>query len=146
MTAPVLILIGEADQWNSADACKTLRSLAQPDSASIDLTVYPGVHHAFDVAQLKPGGGPDGQWLEYDEPAARDAEKKTRMDDTCRRCRLSAVFIIKNKSEDWGQGVRPGTIRLRKEILCRQCSGPGGIMLASWLTASVIRRHVASPW
>jgi dienelactone hydrolase len=78
MTAPVLILIGEADQWNSADACKTLRNLAQPDSASIDLTVYPGVHHAFDVAQLKPGRGPDGRWLEYDEPATRDAEKKTR--------------------------------------------------------------------
>ena len=54
MTAPVLILIGEADQWNSADACKTLRNLAQPDSASIDLTVYPGVPHAFDVAQLSP--------------------------------------------------------------------------------------------
>ena len=30
MTAPVLILIGEADQWNGADACKTLRNLAQP--------------------------------------------------------------------------------------------------------------------
>ena len=60
MTAPVLILIGEADQWNGADACKTLRNLARPDSASIDLTVYPGVHHAFDVAQLKPGRSSDG--------------------------------------------------------------------------------------
>src|SRR5262249_3592385 len=78
MTAPVLILIGEADQWNGADACKTLRNLAQPDSASIDLTVYPRVHHAFDVAQLKPGRSSDGRWLEYDEPAARDAEQKTR--------------------------------------------------------------------
>jgi len=78
MTAPVLILIGEADQWNGADACKTLRNLARPDSASIDLTVYPGVHHAFDVAQLKPGRSSDGRWLEYDEPAARDAEHKTR--------------------------------------------------------------------
>ena len=45
---------------------------------AIDLTVYPGVHHAFDVAQLKPGRGPNGRWLEYEEPAARDAEKKTR--------------------------------------------------------------------
>ena len=74
----MLILIGEADQWNAADACKTLRNLAQPGSASIDRTVYPGVHHAFDVAQLKPGRGTNGRWLEYDEPAARDAEKKTR--------------------------------------------------------------------
>ena len=78
MTAPVLILIGEADQWNGADACKTLRNLARPDSALIDLTVYPGVHHAFDVARLKPGRSSDGRWLEYDEPAAHDAEEKTR--------------------------------------------------------------------
>src|SRR5262249_16618722 len=48
MTAPVLILIGEADQSNGADACKTLRNLAWPNSASIDLAVYPGVHQAFD--------------------------------------------------------------------------------------------------
>ena len=78
MTAPVLILIGEADQWNRADACKTLRNLASLDSASIGVTVYPGVHHAFDVAQLKPGRSSDGRWLEYDEVAARDAEEKTR--------------------------------------------------------------------
>jgi hypothetical protein len=32
-----------------------MRNLARPDSASIDLTVYPGVHHAFDVAQLLIG-------------------------------------------------------------------------------------------
>ena len=78
MTAPALVLIGEADQWNEADACKALRNRARADSASIDLTVYPGVHHAFDVAQLKPGRGPTGRWVEYDELAARDAEEKTR--------------------------------------------------------------------
>jgi len=38
----------------------------------------PGVHHAFDVAQLKPGRSSAGRWLEFDEPAARDAEEKTR--------------------------------------------------------------------
>jgi dienelactone hydrolase len=78
MTAPVLILIGGADEWNAADACKTLRNHARPDSAPIDLTVYQGIHHAFDVVQLKPGRGSTGRWLEYDEPAARDAEEKTR--------------------------------------------------------------------
>ena len=58
--------------------CKTLRNLARPDSASINLIVYPGVHHGFDVAQLKPGRSSDGRWLEYAEPAAHDAEEKTR--------------------------------------------------------------------
>jgi dienelactone hydrolase len=47
-------------------------------SASIDLTVYSGVHHACDVAQLKPGRSSAGRWLEFDEPAARDAKEKTR--------------------------------------------------------------------
>jgi dienelactone hydrolase len=78
MTAPMLILIGEADQWNSADACTTMKNLARPESASISLTVYPGVHHAFDVVQLKPGLSSDGRWLEYNEPAARDAEARVR--------------------------------------------------------------------
>jgi dienelactone hydrolase len=78
MTAPLLILIGEADEWNSADACETLRNRARPDSAPIDLTIYPGVHHAFDVAQLKPGRRSIGRWVEYDELAARDAADKTR--------------------------------------------------------------------
>jgi dienelactone hydrolase len=77
MTAPLLILIGESDEWTRADDCKALRDRA-PESASIDLTVYPGVHHAFDVAQLKPGLRSLGRWLEYDELAARDAEEKTR--------------------------------------------------------------------
>lgn len=78
MAAPLLILIGDADEWNSADACETLKKRARPESAPIDLAVYPGVHHAFDVAQLKPGRRVSGKWLEYDEAAARDAEIRAR--------------------------------------------------------------------
>jgi dienelactone hydrolase len=77
MTAPVLILIGEADQWNAANNCKNLRNRARSDNATIDLTVYPGVHHAFDVVQLKPNRSSAGRWIEFDELAARDAEEKT---------------------------------------------------------------------
>ena len=51
---------------------------ARPDGATIALTVYPGAHHAFDVAELKPGTPSLGHWLEYDEPTARDAEQKLR--------------------------------------------------------------------
>ena len=78
MTAPVLILIGDADQLNAAEACQGLKTRALPESAPIDLILYPGVQHAFDVTQLKPGRSSIGQWgLEYDEVAARDAEAKT---------------------------------------------------------------------
>jgi hypothetical protein len=51
---------------------------ARPDGAPIALTVYPGVHHNFDVAQLTPGVRHFGHWLEYNEPAAKDGEEKTR--------------------------------------------------------------------
>jgi dienelactone hydrolase len=76
MTTPVLVLIGEADEWNSAERCREVAARRRPDSAPIALSVYPGVHHAFDVAQLSPGIRAWGGWVEYNEPAAKDAEKK----------------------------------------------------------------------
>ena len=51
---------------------------SRPDGARIALTVYPGAYHAFDVAQLKPGTRSLGHWLEYNEPAAKDAEQRVR--------------------------------------------------------------------
>lgn len=78
MTAPTLVLIGEADDWNPAERCREMVAHSRPDGATITLTVYPGAYHAFDVAQLKPGIRSLGHWLEYNEPAARDAEQKLR--------------------------------------------------------------------
>ena len=76
MTAPTLVLIGEADDWNPAERCREMVAHSRPDGATIALSVYPGVYHAFDVAELKPGVRFLGHWLEYNEPAARDAEQK----------------------------------------------------------------------
>jgi dienelactone hydrolase len=78
MTAPTLILIGEADEANPAERCREMVAHARPDGAPITLTVYPGAHHGFDVAQLIPGIRFRGYWMEYSEPAAKDAEEKTR--------------------------------------------------------------------
>ena len=78
MTAPTLILIGEADEASPVERCREMVAHARPDGAPIALTVYPGVHHNFDVAQLTPGVRYLGHWLEYNEPAAKDAEEKTR--------------------------------------------------------------------
>ena len=69
LTAPTLILM---------EQCREMVALARPDGAPIALTVYPGVHHNFDVALLTPGVRYRGFWLEYNEPAAKDAEEKTR--------------------------------------------------------------------
>jgi dienelactone hydrolase len=78
MTAPTLVLIGEADDWNPAERCREMVKHARPDGAAITLTVYPGAHHGFDVVELKPGIRAIGHWLEYNEAAAKDAEEKTR--------------------------------------------------------------------
>jgi dienelactone hydrolase len=78
MTAPTLILIGESDEWSPVEQCREMVARARPDSAPIALTVYPGVHHNFDFAKLVHGVRYLGYWLEYNEPAAKDAEEKTR--------------------------------------------------------------------
>jgi dienelactone hydrolase len=78
LTAPTLILIGEADDWNSAERCRQMVAHMRPDSAPIALTVYPGAHHGFNFAMLQPGRSSFGHWLEYNEPAAKDAEENVR--------------------------------------------------------------------
>ena len=78
LTAPTLILTGEADEMSLVEQCRQMVAHARPRGAPIALTVYPGVHHNFDVALLNPGVRFRGLWLEYDEPAARDAEAKVR--------------------------------------------------------------------
>jgi dienelactone hydrolase len=78
MTAPTLILIGAADDWTPAERCRVMVSHARPDGAPIALTVYPGAHHGFNFAILQPGRSSLGHWLEYNEPAARDAEAKVQ--------------------------------------------------------------------
>lgn len=76
-TAPVLIMIGEADDWTPADRCREMVAHVGPDSAPITLHVYPDVHHGFDFAVLKPSRRALGHSVEYDKLAAKDAEERT---------------------------------------------------------------------
>jgi dienelactone hydrolase len=76
MTAPTLILIGEADDWTPAKTCRGLAALPRREGAAVEFTVYPGAYHGFDVRPLQPGIRYLGHWLEYNEPAAKDAEEK----------------------------------------------------------------------
>jgi dienelactone hydrolase len=78
MTAPTLILVGQADDWTPAERCRSMAAHARPDSAPIALTVYPGAHHAFDVTQFQPGVRILRHQCEYDPSAALDAERKLR--------------------------------------------------------------------
>jgi dienelactone hydrolase len=64
LTAPTLILMGEADDWTPADRCRNMATHTPPDSAPIELTIYPGVYHAFDVVKLQPGRRYRGHWVD----------------------------------------------------------------------------------
>src|ERR1044072_6365246 len=46
--APLLILIGENDDWTPAEPCQKLADAAQGAGYPISIKVYPGAHHAFD--------------------------------------------------------------------------------------------------
>jgi len=46
--APVLILIGERDDWTPAAPCVTLAEEAQKAHQPVAIKVYPGAHHSFD--------------------------------------------------------------------------------------------------
>jgi dienelactone hydrolase len=78
LIVPTMILIGEADDSNPAEACRGMTALPHREGARLDLTVYPGAYHAFDVREFQPGMHVRGHWFEYNEPAATDAWEKVR--------------------------------------------------------------------
>jgi len=46
--APLLILIGEADDWTPAEPCIRLAEASQAAGYPVEIKVYPGAHHSFD--------------------------------------------------------------------------------------------------
>jgi dienelactone hydrolase len=90
MTAPVLVLIGDADTWTPSADCEAMAAgrteLGAPrgagDRSSIELVVYPGAHHSFDQMELAlvPGRGVTvhGHRVEYNEDATRRAIARVR--------------------------------------------------------------------
>jgi len=46
--APLLILIGEKDDWTPAPVCVTLAASTRATEHPVAITVYPGAHHSFD--------------------------------------------------------------------------------------------------
>ncbi|MBI3506750.1 MAG: dienelactone hydrolase family protein [Proteobacteria bacterium] len=48
--APLLILIGELDDWTPAEQCRQLAAKAKAEGHPVELVVYPDAHHSFDSA------------------------------------------------------------------------------------------------
>ena len=78
---PLLILIGDKDDWTRADRCRTLQAsgLSRPDL--VDAVYYPDDVHAFDgnvKDRTVAGSGGKTHRLAYDPIAAPDAEARTK--------------------------------------------------------------------
>jgi dienelactone hydrolase len=87
----VLVLIGDADDWTpSSSSCEAmvagrteLGALRTPgDRSLIELVIYPGAHHGFDLVDLSlaPTRGVTayGHRVEYNEEAMKNAIARVR--------------------------------------------------------------------
>ena len=75
LDAPLLVLIGEADDWTIAFRCERM-VLVGPTEHTITLKVYPGATHAFDVDL--PDRELLGHTMKFHPSAARDTEARVR--------------------------------------------------------------------
>ena len=76
VTAPTLILIGEADEWTLASSCRDMLARRTGNGSPVTLIVYPGAHHSFDVPA--PERQLFGYRLAYNAAAAENATQEVR--------------------------------------------------------------------
>jgi dienelactone hydrolase len=69
-SVPVLVLIGEKDDWTPAAKCQAVTG-----KADFNVVVYPGDTHAFTMNFGKPIDFA-GHHMEYDEKATQDAQQR----------------------------------------------------------------------
>jgi dienelactone hydrolase len=77
MTVPALIMIGELDDWTPANECRNLAegrddwgiSREKGQGIPIEISVYPGAYHDFDVPRFRTPEKVLGHHLEFNEEA-----------------------------------------------------------------------------
>lgn len=79
LNAPLLILIGEADDWTPADRCVAMLP-KEKASAGVTLKVYPGAFHGFDTAGANASvrGSRGTHRIAHDPNAEADAILRVR--------------------------------------------------------------------
>jgi dienelactone hydrolase len=86
MTVPTLILIGERDDWTPAEACRKLIagqddlgvSRQKSDGVPMQLIVYPGAYHAFDLPILQTPVTYFGHHVEFNKIASEQSSDTLR--------------------------------------------------------------------
>jgi dienelactone hydrolase len=83
---PLLVLIGEADDWTPAAKCREMVLAMRSRGADAHIVTYPGAYHYFDVEgqrhevlaevenESRPGGF--GATVSYQAEAAADARRR----------------------------------------------------------------------
>jgi dienelactone hydrolase len=81
VAVPLLILIGDRDDWTLADNCRRLQSVGFTRPDLVEVVYYPNAYHAFDSRApdrtLIVADGKSHR-LAYDPVAAPDAEARTK--------------------------------------------------------------------
>ncbi|MES0812428.1 dienelactone hydrolase family protein [Roseibium sp. SCPC15] len=78
---PLLVLIGEADDWTPVSECRKLEHRNRERQNDVELVVYPGAFHAFDNPAIGagfyfPGASGQRHWLQYNADAHTDATER----------------------------------------------------------------------
>jgi dienelactone hydrolase len=81
MTVPTLVLIGELDDWTPANECRNMAegnddwgvSRQKGQGIPVQLIVYPGAYHAFDVPALRTPTQYFGHHLEFNHAATEQS-------------------------------------------------------------------------
>ena len=86
MTVPTLILVGELDDWTTADACRKMVagegdvgiSRQTGEGSSVQLIVLPGAYHGFDLPAFQTPIQLRGHHLEFNKSAADQSSEALR--------------------------------------------------------------------
>ena len=81
VSVPLLILIGDKDDWTPAENCRRLQAAGFAHPELVEAVYYPSAYHSFDAfAGDRTITVADGKshHLVYDAVAARDAEARTK--------------------------------------------------------------------
>ena len=76
VAVPLLILIGDRDDWTPADNCRKLQAAGFTNPGLVDAVYYPNAYHSFD--SNAPDRSVAGHRLIFDPSAASDAEARTK--------------------------------------------------------------------
>jgi dienelactone hydrolase len=76
VAVPLLILIGDKDDWTPADNCRRMQATGFTHPELVQVVYYPDAYHSFD-SKLQARSA-YGHHLAYDPVAAPDAEARTK--------------------------------------------------------------------